>query len=151
MNDVKILATGLRALQQRVLDDKGVSPRPCVEQILQRMAVLRQMMDSEIRHVSLFGFGANDALECLFAECVSFLSVGRKVDENVICDWLIDEIFVPKNRLHDNNFADFGVVGIVIRLLDYEGELKKTGDQLIVAHLANYAIMGLSLMPEYRS
>ena len=107
------------------------------------------MVDSERRHISINPVGLEESLSRLFVECLLALC-NREVDgirypasPSLAAKTLREEVFAPRNDRYDDSFADFGPVGVIVRLLDHARVLEKTGDMRSLAHLANYSIMAL--------
>lgn len=111
---------------------------------------LRDLMDAELRHVTLYPAGLVGTLCRLFVECLCLLRDRRGGTTKDVCDWLIDDVFAPKNALYDDSFSDFGAVGVVIRLLDHVKALKAPDQDQdrTLAHVANYSLMTLVLLSE---
>jgi hypothetical protein len=120
------------------------------DHVYQVADALRDLMDAELRHVALYPAGLVRTLCRLFVECLCLLRDRRGGTIKSVSDWLIDDVFAPKNALYDDSFSDFGAVGVVIRLLDHVKALKAIdGDRdRALAHVANYSLMTLVLLSE---
>ena len=121
------------------------------DHVYQVADALRDLMDAELRHVTLYPAGLVNTLRRLFVECLCLLRDhrGGTIENN--CAWLIDDVFAPKNALYDDSFSDFGAVGVVIRLLDHVKALKAVDvdRDRTLAHVANYSLMTLVLLTEH--
>lgn len=158
----------IRDVQRKTLDFYGRGRIPgtgSVDHILVVGNQLHNMLDSELRHVTLGRTGLNQSLAHVFVECVCALR-GRDLnlpdgrrkrvpsELNGVVDILVDDVFAPKNQAYSDSFGDYGAVGVVIRLLDKVHDLRGCGHKVnepvskSVAHIANYAAMAIALLVE---
>jgi hypothetical protein len=157
----------LADVQKQALHFYGESPPEAgsVDHVVTMASSLRRFLDSEVRHVTLTKSGLADVLCRVFVECLCALrgrdlnladGRRRKMTMNLdgVCVLLREEVFAPKNAIYGDSFADYGAVGVVIRLLDKVRELEKIDHKAhepistSVAHVANYATMALMILVE---
>jgi len=153
----------IRGVQKRALKYyehvNGYIPKTgSTDGVLQMAGSLSQLIDAEVRHVALLYLGLRDTMTRLFVECLcalagsvikdsgEYISMPRNHDG--ICEVLCHRVFAPRNKKYDDSFSCAGAVGVVIRLMDHVNRLRHNGDQMSIAHIANYVVMAMALIEE---
>ena len=141
------MSKDMRALQRRVLAFYGprVPDTGSRDHVLQACWSLKNLVDAETRHATLSAEGLARTLARVFVECLC--AMPSDIDE--ACEYLVAEIFEPRNAKYGDSYRDFGAIGVVIRLLDHVRVLEHNhADSMSVYHIANYSIMAFELLIE---